>query len=87
MSNDRDSVPLGHVVEIGVDSFGDPFLRVSVETPEGRAMTPDAVDQLGLKLIAAAASARARGSVIRALMLDGRTLQQAVTAVDHLMRS
>lgn len=56
---------------IGVDSFGDPILTVDLVTPAGHGMTPETAETIALKLMAAAAAARARAGLMRGMLLDG----------------
>lgn len=58
-------------IKIGTDTFGDPIITVNLVTPPDCAMTPETAELIALKLMAAAATARARAGLMRGMLLDG----------------
>ena len=74
-------------IQIGVDSCGDPFIICQIAIPPGHALTAEMADQLGLQLIAAAAAARVRATVVRNQLLAGASAHDAVMLVNQLLES
>lgn len=85
MSEQQEGTPLKEQIQIGVDQFGDPFVKLAIETPGATALSADACDQLALKLIAAAAAARVRATVIQRQLLTGAQPGDAVAFVNQLL--
>lgn len=72
-------------VQIGVDGYGDPFVTVNITTPPGRGLTATQCDLLALKLLAAAAAARSRATIVQRQLLAGVPLADAVKFADEML--
>lgn len=83
--NDGQEQEVDPKIQIGTDAFGDPILIVDLVTPQGCAMTPETVEQIALKLMAAAATARARAGLMRGMLLDGASDVEARRAANKYM--
>lgn len=80
-----EQIPMAPRIQIGVDPCGDPFLLLHIVTPPGTFISADAVDQLALKLVAAAAAARLRAGIVRDQLLAGADTGEAVAFVNGLL--
>ena len=74
-------------IRVGTDMFGDPIVTVDLTTPADHAMTPETVEQVALKLMAAAAYSRNRAGAYRTLLLDGMPELDARRTIDRLFPS
>lgn len=80
-----DQVELDLQLQIGTDTFGDPIIRIKLGMPPGYAMSPEVVEELALKLLAAAATTRTRAGILRHMVLDGIPEVDARRMVDRYM--
>ena len=71
-------------IQVGNDAVGNPVLIIDLETPPGYAMSPETVEQLALKFLAAAAHARIRAGALRQMMLEGETELEARRTMERL---
>lgn len=72
-------------LQIGVDALGDPFVRCNVQMGPETAFTAEMADQFALQLLAAAAAARTRATIVQRRMLAGEHPSAAVAFVNRLL--
>jgi hypothetical protein len=83
--NDDQAQEIDPKIRIGTDVFGDPIITVDLVTPPAHAMAPETAELIALKLMAAAAAARARAGLMRGMLLDGASEVEARRAIDKYM--
>ncbi len=69
--DDSDYLTVDIRIEHGIDSIGDPVMRLEAEFPKDAALRPSQVRDIGVQLIAASAQAEANAMIGRQMMLDG----------------
>lgn len=72
-------------IRIGTDTYGDPILNITLVMRPTHGMSPETAEQLALKILAAAATARARAGTLRTMILDGATEEDARRLVDKYL--
>jgi hypothetical protein len=80
-----DSVPLDPQIRIIIDQLGDPYVWLNIQMPMEAAMSADQCDQLALKILAAAAAARARAAVTRKQLFAGTPPLEAIAFTRDLL--
>jgi hypothetical protein len=78
-------IPLDPKIRIIIDHVGDPYIWLNIDLPMEAALSAEQLEQLALKMIAAAAAARMRATLARKQMLAGVPPTEAIAFTRDLM--